>query len=150
MQPIWFIDTLARVLVDGDDVGGAYGIVEFRCPQGHQPPPHIHHDHDENFQVMEGELVLTTPDGELVLEAGDCHTAPRGIPHTFRVISEQGARLVVTSTPAGFEAFVRDAGDPAERDELPVVVGPPDFERLAAAAGRQGIEFVGSLAPVIA
>jgi hypothetical protein len=31
-----------------------------------------------------------------------------------------------------------------------VLDGPPDLDRIVAAAGGQGIEFVGSLAPAIA
>ena len=34
-------------------------------------------------------------------------------------------------------------GVPAERDELPVLDGPPDLERLTAVAAAHGITFVG-------
>jgi hypothetical protein len=84
-----------------------------------------------------------TPDAEVVLGPGAFLNAPRGVPHTFRVSSPDRARWLVTSAPAGFEAFVRDYGELAARDELPVLDGPPDVERLVATAADHGIEILG-------
>jgi hypothetical protein len=50
-----------------------------------------------------------------------------GLPHTFRVDTET-ARVLVLSTPAGLERFVRDAGIPATAPTLP----PPDTPRPSA------------------
>jgi hypothetical protein len=62
-----------------------------------------------------------------------------GTPHTFRVDSDT-AHVLVLSTPAGLERFVRDGGVPADAPTLP----PPDaprptpeeLERVFAAHGQ--------------
>jgi len=143
MDSIWFLDTLVRVHADADSTGGRFGLAESIAPAGHQPPPHVHHREDEGFYVLEGEITVFTPDDEVVLGPGAFVNAPRGVPHTFRVSGPGPARWLVTSAPAGFEAFVREYGEPAARDELPVLEGPPDVERLVATAARHGIEILG-------
>ena len=143
MDTYWFLDTLVRVRADAASTGGRLGLAESTAPAGHQPPPHVHHREDEGFYVLDGELTLYTPDDELVLRPGAFFNAPRGVPHTFRVSEPGPARWLVTSAPAGFEAFVREYGEPAARDELPVLDGPPDVERLVATAARHGIEILG-------
>jgi quercetin dioxygenase-like cupin family protein len=128
-----FIDVPARILIDGDDTEGRYGLVDMvDVPAGHMPPLHVHHSHDEGFFVLEGELTLLMPGEEVALKPGDAFLAPRGIPHTYRVGGEP-ARWLVTSTPAGFERFV------AAVDALQEL----DPERLAAAADDHGIEILG-------
>ena len=55
MTPIWFIHNLADVLVSGED---GYAMIEMLAPAGDQPPLHVHHEEDEGFYVLEGELSL--------------------------------------------------------------------------------------------
>jgi mannose-6-phosphate isomerase-like protein (cupin superfamily) len=143
MDSYWFLDTLVRVHVRGEDTGGRYGLVECLEPPGHQPPPHVHHDDDEGFFVLEGEITVYAGEDETVLGPGDGLNAPRGVPHTFRVTSPEPARVLVTSAPARFDAFVRELGEPAAREELPLLDGPPDVERLVGTAARHGIEILG-------
>jgi hypothetical protein len=50
-----------------------------------------------------------------------------GVPHTFRVDSEGGARVLVLSTPAGLDRLVRDGSVPATAATLP----PPGTPRPA-------------------
>jgi hypothetical protein len=50
---------------------------------------------------------------------------PRGIQHNFIVVSEQ-ARLLVMTTPSGFENLVRAAGEPASEVRIPGSMAPPD------------------------
>jgi quercetin dioxygenase-like cupin family protein len=69
MDSYWFLDTLVRVHVRGEDTGGRYGAVEYEAPPGHQPPPHVHRDDDEGFYVIEGELTLWVGDAVHVLRA---------------------------------------------------------------------------------
>jgi mannose-6-phosphate isomerase-like protein (cupin superfamily) len=143
MDSIWFLDTLVRVHARGGQTGGRLGLVECVAPPGHQPPPHVHHREDEGFYVLEGELTLHVDDGAVTLGPGAFCNAPRGVPHTFRVTSDAPARWLVVSSPAGFEAFVTEYGEPAAAEELPVLDGPPDVERLVAVAARHGIEILG-------
>jgi len=143
MRSIWFLDCLVRVPEHGYAPDGRYAVLEFTAPAGSQPPPHIHHDEDEGFYVLDGEITLHTPDGALTLGPGEAAHGPQGVPHTVRAGAE-GVRMLVISAPAGFADFVEEMGVPAERDALPVLSGPPDIVRLTEVAARHGIEFVGA------
>ena len=128
-----FIDHPARILVDGDETGGEYGLVDMvAVPAGHMPPLHVHHEQDECFHVLEGELTLITAEDEATLRPGESLVAPRGIPHVYRV-GDEPARYLVSSRPAGFERFVAAVD---ALDELSPAA-------LAAVAGEYGIEILG-------
>lgn len=72
------------------------------------------------------------PGREIALAPGEFILARRGVPHTYRV-GPAPARVLVLSTPAGFEQFVRDV---AALEEL-----TPDA--LAATAAQSNIEILG-------
>jgi mannose-6-phosphate isomerase-like protein (cupin superfamily) len=143
MEAIWFLDTLVRVHARGEETDGRYGLAECIAPPGHQPPPHVHHRDDEAFYVIDGELTVYIADTAVTLAPGEFLNAPRGVPHTFCVTSEDPARWLVWSSPAGFESFVREYGEPAAVEELPVLDGPPDVERLVRVAASHAIEILG-------
>jgi quercetin dioxygenase-like cupin family protein len=140
--PIWFIDNIARVHVDGGDSSGALDLVECEARRGDMPPLHVHREHDETFYVLDGEVTLHLPGRALRLGRGDAAFAPRGVPHAYRVES-QTARWVVAGTPAGFADFVREVSDEPESDGFPPAGRDLDPARLAEAAARHGIELLG-------
>ena len=140
--PLWFIDGLAHVRVSGEETDGRYTVLEILVPEGDMPPLHVHHEEDEVFHILEGEVTLFLPGREVSLAAGDTFRAPRGIPHTYRVES-RSARWLVFCAPARFDAFVRAISEPAPAAELPPRGRPLDPEVLAAEAARQGIELLG-------
>jgi quercetin dioxygenase-like cupin family protein len=142
-EPIWFINNLARVLVDGDASRGGLAIVEISGRKGDMPPLHVHHREDEAFVVLDGELSLFLAGGTRIgVGPGEVAFAPRGIPHVYRVESDE-ARWLAVATPAGFDAFVREAGEPAESPELPPPGREHDPARLAEISARHGIELLG-------
>jgi quercetin dioxygenase-like cupin family protein len=110
----WFIDTVARVLVDGEETNGNYSVVDSVGPQGNMPPLHVHQREDEVFHVVEGQLTVFLPGEAVELNAGDTLRAPCGVPHTYRVESET-CRWLVFCQPAGFEEFVRAVSEPHRR-----------------------------------
>jgi hypothetical protein len=59
---------------------------------------------------------------------------PKGQLHTFRNLGEAPGRLVVVWPAVAFKEFVAEAGttDPP--------TGPPDLDKLLAAARKHGIE----------
>jgi quercetin dioxygenase-like cupin family protein len=97
------------------------------------PPLHVHRRDDETFYVLEGELTLFVSGEQIVLRPGQAALAPRDVPHAYRVESEAAHWLVIT-TPAGFEAFVREVSEPAPADVLPRAGRPADPGVLAQAA----------------
>ena len=141
-EAIWFTDALMRIHIPPEQSDGRYALIEGLVPPGHQPPPHIHHDEDEGFFVLEGELTLSGPDGEVVLRPGQAHSVPAGVPHTFRVTSTGPARVVSVLTGSSFVGFLRAVGRPAERLSLPTPAGPPDLALMARAAAAAHMEIV--------
>lgn len=141
----WFLDTLVRLHVSAGQGGDGISLGESLAPHGDSPPLHIHHREDELFYVLEGELRLRVGSGEARCRAGEALLAPRGVPHTYRVESEVGRWLAVT-TGGDFERLVRAVCRPAPAATLPEPAGPPTPEAaaaLAAAALEQHIEIVG-------
>lgn len=141
-QPLWFIDSLAYVHIDGVQSGGALSLSEISAGSGSMPPLHVHHRDDETFYVLEGQVRLFLGGHQLLLDAGQAALAPREVPHTYRIESG-GARFMVINSPAGFEQFLRDAADPAPGAELPPADRPFDPAELARAAAEHGIEILG-------
>jgi mannose-6-phosphate isomerase-like protein (cupin superfamily) len=141
-QPLWFLENLAYVKVDGDETRGAWSIVEASGTQGNMPPLHVHTEADEGFYVLEGRLRVFVGDDELELGPGDCAVAPRGISHVYRVESER-ARWLAICSPAGFERFVTEVSEPAPEARLPEAPPSIDPERVGEIAARHGIEVLG-------
>ncbi len=140
--PLWFINSLVRIHVGGDETDGRYSVLENLVPEGDMPPLHVHHEDDEVFHVIDGRVTLFLPGQQVELAQGETFRAPRGIPHTYRVDSER-ARLLVFSEPPRFEQLVRAFSEPAPADQLPPPDRPLDVEALGAAAARVGIELLG-------
>jgi quercetin dioxygenase-like cupin family protein len=139
MERLWFIANLVEVL----EARGDYSLVRMHCPPGDQPPLHLHEREDEGFYVLSGSLTLWAGDEPpLKLVPGEYALAPHGIPHTYRA-GDAGAVVLVTSAPGDFVPFLREAGTPAVRPELPVLDGPPDAERLGRIAAAHGITILG-------
>ena len=93
--------------------------------------------------MLEGEVTLFVAGEQIVLGPGQAALAPRDVPHAYRVESEEARWLVIT-TPAGFDAFVREVAEPAPADELPPAGRPVDPAVVGQAAARVGIEILGA------
>jgi quercetin dioxygenase-like cupin family protein len=142
-EALWFLGVLAIVKASRETTGGRVAVIEHLAPQGSGSPLHVHRNEDEWFYVTEGELTFWVGGEVIRAPAGSFVYGPRGIPHTFAVASEE-ARFLLVTEPAGFEAFMRDAGEPAQSLTLPpATLQPPDPARLAAAAAEYGIEILG-------
>jgi len=137
-DPKWFLDCRMTVVAGGEQSMGALTVIEWSAPVGFAPPMHIHHNDDEAFYVLDGELTLSTG---ATAGPGAFVFLPRGIAHTF-VVSGGPLRGLQITAPAGFERFVDDIGRPAEHDGFPEPM-EPDVARLAQAAAQHGIEIVG-------
>src|SRR4051794_18661052 len=122
-EQLWFVGTLATIRVPGEAVDGRYSLIEFLFPRGASPPRHTH-PQDESYVVLDGRITVQAGAQRFELAAGGTAAVPMGVAHTFRVDSET-ARVLVLSTPAGLERFVRDGGVPPEGPTLPPPDAPP-------------------------
>jgi quercetin dioxygenase-like cupin family protein len=120
----------------------SYSLMEEKARQGDMPPLHVHHGHDEVFYVLSGQMSIHLPGSRVDLGPGQAAFAPREIPHTYRVESDDGARWIVATTSGDFAAFVAGPAVPADDDGAPAE-GLPTPADLAAAGARAGIEVLG-------
>ena len=126
-EPLWFLGTLARVLLDDEQTGGRFAVFEVLLPNGPSPPLHSH-PQDETFYILDGEVTVWVEDQPRHCQPGAIAFAPSGVPHSFRVESDT-ARMLVLSTPAGIERYVRALSEPAE---WPWLQPPSDGPRVPA------------------
>ena len=144
-EQLWFLDTLVTVHVPHDQGEDGISVLGRLAPYGESPPLHLHQREDELFHVLEGELRVRVDDADIRIGAGESILAPKGVAHTYRVESPDGARWLVITRGGDFEGFVRAVSRPAAGRGLPPQ-GPPTPEQgeaLAGAARQHGIEFVG-------
>ena len=141
-EALWFVDTLMTVKAGGEQTRGAFTLIEYTCAPGFAPPPHIHHAEDEAFYILEGEKTVTCGDRTWTAGPGAFVFLPRGIPHTYEVRGPTPLRGLQITTPAQFERFAAEVGEPARSLTLP----PPgllDVEKLLSVSTRYQIEMVG-------
>jgi mannose-6-phosphate isomerase-like protein (cupin superfamily) len=140
----WFYGDLVTVQVSGEETGGRFSLLEFLQPPGEWTPLHVHRDSDQAQYVLEGELTVYLPGRSFVAGPGECVNTPINVPHTEQVTSGGPARLLDVNAPAGFDAFVAAAGEPAAELTLPPADRPlPDVERFTTIAAEHAIEVLG-------
>jgi quercetin dioxygenase-like cupin family protein len=143
-KSLWFMNGHVTVHLAMADHAGGFSITEHRMPSGFGPPYHVHHDEDETFYLLDGEIRCKQAERILHAKAGDVVHLSRGIPHGFKVVSSGGARVMIVST-GGFEAMLRAASIAAPSDSLPEP-REPTLEmqtRLAQICAENGIELLG-------
>jgi quercetin dioxygenase-like cupin family protein len=139
---LWFLNNLAVIHASSDDTDGKYGLVEITAAKGDMPPLHVHESDDEGFYVLDGRVRVHLADAEPVeLGPGEYALAPRGIPHTYLVVSDE-ARWLATTTD-GFDRFVAEVGVPADSPTLPENPHLPTPEELGAIAASHRITILG-------
>lgn len=92
-----------NVLLRSEQTGGQVSVIENTIPAGWEGPPLHHHDFDEAFYVLDGELTFQLGDELFTRTRGELAFAPRGAHHTLANLSGAEARYVLVCTPAGFE-----------------------------------------------
>jgi quercetin dioxygenase-like cupin family protein len=133
-EKLWFLNTLITVRVASADGADGMTVLEHQVPFGDSPPMHIHHNEDEIFHMISGEIRLLVGGQEMWLRAGETLRAPKGVPHSFIVTSQEGARWLTVTCHGDFERMVRALSRPAEYDGLPPASGAPTPAQAAALA----------------
>jgi quercetin dioxygenase-like cupin family protein len=135
----WMLGGLYEVKVAAAETGGAMTIMEMTMPAGMGPPPH-RHPGAESVYVLEGRIRYQI-DGETFDGApGSCFHIPQGTLENFEPV-EASRLLVIYSPPGTIEEFFAEAGEPAERREVPPApTAPPDIDRLVAIGEKHGME----------
>jgi mannose-6-phosphate isomerase-like protein (cupin superfamily) len=113
------------VLLRSEQSDGAVSIIENTVPVGWDGPPLHHHDFDEAFYVLDGELTFQLADELATAGPGTLIFAPGNTHHTLANLGGTAARYLLVCTPAGFERyFDRLAAGLAGVDPPPEPAGP--------------------------
>ena len=95
-----------RFMIDGDESGGGFSLVEHPMPpRALAAPLHRHNREDEYSFVLEGRVGALLGDDVIEGAPGDLIFKPRGQWHTFWNAGDVPARLLEIIAPAGFERF---------------------------------------------
>jgi mannose-6-phosphate isomerase-like protein (cupin superfamily) len=145
-EALWWLGVLATIKATGMQTGGQYSLVEILAPEGYPGVLHVHHQEDEGFYILEGELTFYVGDKTIKARPGSFLLGPKDVPHAFTVDSGP-ARLLFILSPAGMEDLIREMGEQAKS----LIVPPPpetppdevEMERMAAIGIRYGTEIVG-------
>jgi quercetin dioxygenase-like cupin family protein len=102
------------VALHGEQTGDAISVVENTMPARWAGPPLHHHEFDEAFYVLDGELTFQLGDALFTAGPGALAFAPGGVEHTLANLSDAPTRYVLLCTPSGFERhFARMAAEQA-------------------------------------
>ena len=128
--------------VKNAETGGRFSCFEAVIPPGAAVPPHRHHDEDEAFYCLAGELVLELEgmSEPVRLRAGDFCFSPRGKWHTFRNEGSVAARTLAFVTPGDkIERMFSEMETASAGTVLPM-------EQLVAIVQRHGVSPVAEAA----
>lgn len=100
------------------------------------PPPHRHLNEEEWFVVLEGEFQFLVEGEWETVDPGTTVYLPKGAVHTFKNIGSTFGKLLVSTSPSGFETFFTRCAEVFHRP------GPPDMPEIMKIAAEHGIEFL--------
>ncbi len=96
-----------KVMLGAEHTGGSLSAILGEVRPGDGPPPHLHHDRDEYFFVLEGTYSLGVNGKESRIGPGTMVFVPRGTVHTFKNISDNVGRLLEWTIPASNGDYFR-------------------------------------------
>jgi len=140
-QAWWFLDALVvehRCAPEMNTI-----VLEMTLPVGSAPPLHVHDDLDDTWYILDGEMVVRCGENELVVGAGHWVSMPRGVPHTFRVVGDHDACILLVHDNASFRDFIRALGVPATARVVPSPPAFPPMEELARIAAAHDLRPIG-------
>jgi mannose-6-phosphate isomerase-like protein (cupin superfamily) len=140
-QAWWFLDLL--VVEHRCAPGMETVVLEMTLPVGSSAPLHVHAGLDDTWYILDGEMVVRCGDDMLVAGAGHWVSMPRGVPHTFRVVGDRDARILLVHDNASFRELIRELGVPAPAHVVPAAPVFPSMDELARVAGAHDLTPIG-------
>src|SRR3954467_1348862 len=113
-----------------EDSDAVMSAIELSVPPGWGGPPLHHHDFDEAFYVLDGELTFQLHDQQRTATRNELVFAPRGPPHPLATLSGAEARYLLVCTPAGFERYFDRLAAEAAGTEPPATANKPYPETI--------------------
>lgn len=138
-RAVWFNGGLVTFYATGAETGGAFTLFEEALAPQDRALPHLHHDEDQAFYVLEGEHEFVCDGHAFAAGAGSFVYVPRGTAHSYENVGTEPGRLLILSTPAGgTERLFFDLGEPAAQGSLPPPAEPLDITAFRATVQKYG------------
>lgn len=135
-ETITYLGGRAIFKVDASQTGG-WGVFQETFPAGFATPTHVHHTENGAFFVLAGEMLVKAGELEMVATPGTFVFLPKGIPHSFRVVSHEPATWINIQGPTGdFANYAKRICDQAEG-------APIDPVTRASLSREFGLEVLG-------
>ena len=123
-------------LLEGKHTGGQFTMFLVVTQPGDGPPPHYHKSEDEWFYVLESTASFFADGKWSDVPVGGAVFVPKNCVHRFKNNTDRPLKMLVHTSPSGFETFFRKA---AEEFAKP---GGPDMDRVMQISGEHDIFFV--------
>jgi len=140
-QSLSVVGDTYRILISGEQTGGAYAAIDMLVPHDGGPGPHSHASFQESFYVIEGEIEFKSEASTYIARKGSFVNIPLGgIVHCFKNKSDKTAHLLCFVAPAGLEAFFMEIGKPVSPGAFlpPPKMDPVLLKTLLEIAERHG------------
>ncbi|MEP7206957.1 MAG: cupin domain-containing protein [Casimicrobiaceae bacterium] len=136
------MDVLGNRLLEkasSEDLGGGAAVFVQTVESRSGPPAHIHHDADEFFFMLEGELDVWIGGDYARLRPGMSAVLPRGVVHRFHNPGRRPVKVLVVVSPGIGARFFDELHE--ARPRL-----PEELHRVAEILGRHDIELFNAMA----
>lgn len=130
-----------RIIIGGEQTGGAYSLVDMLIPPKGGPPPHSHVKFQEAFYVIDGEIEVITKDGTYIASKGSHVNIPfNGPVHKFINKTDKITHMLCLITPAGMEKMFREIGKPVVANTFlpPLHMTSEEQKRVQSIAEKYG------------
>jgi quercetin dioxygenase-like cupin family protein len=130
-----------RILISGEQTGGAYSVIDMLVPPNGGPGPHAHADFQEAFYVIEGEIEVRTESEIYNAGKGSYINIPLGgIVHQFKNKTENMTHMLCILTPAGMEKMFEEIGEPTTSGKFlpPPEMNPERIKKIQQIAEKYG------------
>ena len=77
----WWLGGLSTIKARGKETGGLCTLIEMFEPQGVEVPIHVHHNEDEAFYVLEGQMSFYVGEETYKAAPGTFVFGPKDVPH---------------------------------------------------------------------
>ena len=140
-KSFWLLTDLHTFKLVGDETRGSLVVAELNADFELGPPPHVHHNADESFYILEGTFDFSLAGKAFSAGPGAFVYLPKGVVHTHKAGAGARARALVMQSPAGVERFIAEAGTPAtDLSHPPAAPEMSEFAKIVAIAQKHGIE----------
>jgi quercetin dioxygenase-like cupin family protein len=125
-----------RILVSGEESGGAMTVLEHSLASGLIPMPrHVQTRETTSLIVLDGQLAVEVDGHVTTIRAGESIVLRPGTARAYWNHSGAGVRFLQIITPGGIDRYYEEL-----RGLIPAG-GTPDVDSVLALSARHGLEF---------